>query len=181
MVLKSILFQAIYILYTLQRHKLEFTHNDFKSDNLMLERCQDPIMIVDAPRIWRINCWCVRLVLIDAETAAGALFKPSPLWSKMSKASRASFGMDFPFSPYTDLHLLCLELLHACKTWNASWKTSFLEFLEEWCIPLQYFNAPYITKDNRLNGIGRIALKQLGRSLDSMLVCPYFEELRIDA
>jgi hypothetical protein len=174
---KSIVLQSICLFLKLHSQNLEFTHNDFKSDNVMLEYSPHPIL--DFGHL-RMNCWCVRVVLIDAETVSGAVYKPSPLLAKMSKSSMASFGLDYPFSPFTDFHLLCLELLHACKSFRPVWTNEFIQFCEDFGIPLQYFNAPYITRENRLNGIGRVALKQLGRSLYSMLSSPFFTELLVD-
>jgi serine/threonine protein kinase len=174
MLVKSIVLQSICIFLKLQDHKLEFTHNDFKSDNIMLEYSPHPILDFG---ILRMNCFCVRVVLIDAETVTGAVYKTSPLLAKMSKSSMASFGLDFPFSPLTDFHLLCLELLYACKSLKPYWAREFVQFLEEFGIPVKYFSEPYVTNENRLNGIGRISLKQLGRSLLSMLQSPFFTEL----
>lgn len=174
---RSIVLQSICLFIKLQDNALEFTHNDFKSDNVMLEYTPYPILDFG---FLRMNCYCVRVVMIDAETVSGAVYKTSPLLGKMSKSSMASFGLDFPFSPFTDFHLLCLELLYACKSFRPSWTAEFVQFLEEFGIPLQYFNHPYITNENRLNGIGRIALKQLGRSFHGMLKSPFFAELLVD-
>jgi len=172
--LKSIVFQCIALLVELQQHKMEFAHNDFKSDNIMLERTPMSCMML---RDTRFYCWGVRVVLIDAETISGAIYKSSPLVGKMSKSSKASFGLDFPYSPYTDLHLLLMEIVYACKRLRPEWGPAFVKFLEEDAIPCQYFGDPYVTKENRLNGIGRIALKQTDRKLEDMLHSSYFEEL----
>ena len=172
--LKSIVFQCLALLLELQQHNMDFAHNDFKSDNIMLERTPLSCMM-----LWNTRFYCkgIRVVLIDAETVSGAIYKSSPLLGKMSKSSRASFGLDYPYSPYTDLHLLLLEILYSCKRLKPEWGPAFVKFLEDDAIPCQYFGNPYVTKENRLNGIGRIALKQLDRKLDDMLKSSFFEEL----
>lgn len=175
LVIKSIVFQIIAILDHLQRFDTQFCHNDFKADNVMLERCQCNLQFGND----RINSWGVRVILIDAETVTGAGYKTSPLVKKLSKSSRAAFGFDTLFSPYTDLHLFCMELLLECKRSNPSWKTDFVHFLSRDCIPIEYFKEVYVTTENRLNTVGRLALDQLARPLKNMLRSPYFTDILI--
>jgi hypothetical protein len=175
LVIKSAVFQTIAILDHLQRFSTQFCHNDFKADNVMLERCQTNLEF----GAYRINSWGVKVILIDAETVTGAGYKTSPLLKKLSKSSRAAFGFDTLFSPYTDLHLLCMEILLECKKSNPTWKTDFVRFLTNDCIPIEYFKDVYVTTENRLNTVGRLALEQLGRPLSKMLESSYFNDILI--
>lgn len=175
LVLKSALFQTIAILNHLQMFNTQFCHNDFKADNIMLEKCYCNLEF----GTYRINSWGVRVILIDAETVTGIGYKTSPLLKKLSKSSRAAFGFDTLFSPYTDLHLLCMEILLECKRNSPSWKAEFVQFLSNDCIPLEYFKDVYVTTENRLNTVGRLALEQLSRPLAKMLDSPYFKDILI--
>lgn len=171
--LKSILVQCIVLLSSLQKGNTKFSHNDLKADNIMLERCHSTFLYIGD---YVVEAWTVKVVFIDAETASGCFYKQSPLLAKLSKSSKASFGLDFPFSTYTDIHLVFMEILYAMK--EGLQVEGFLEFLDSDGIPLEYFQEPYITTENRLNGIGRIALKQSwGRTLDSMLKSTYLTSL----
>jgi hypothetical protein len=166
--LKSILVQCIVLLRELQNGNTHFSHNDFKADNIMLERCHSSYLYIGK---FIVAAWSVKVVFIDAETVSGCFYKPSPLLSKLSRSSKASFGLDFPFSPFTDIHLVFMEILCAMK--EGLKIEGFLEFLDSDGIPTDYFQQPYITKENRLSGIGRVALKQSGRTLESMLKSKY--------
>jgi hypothetical protein len=173
LVIKSILFQIIAILDHLQKWGTQFCHNDFKADNIMLERCYTPLLFGNH----RIHSWGVRVVLIDAETVTGAGYKISPLLKKLSKSSRAAFGFETMFSPYTDLHLLCMEFLLECKRSGPSWKNEFVHFLNTDAIPVEYFHDIYVTSENRLNAVGRLALENLARPLGTMLHSVYFKDI----
>lgn len=170
--LKSIIIQCILLLSHLQHWNTEFSHNDFKADNVMLERCEATFLYIGD---YIVEAWNVKVVLIDAETASGCFYKQSPLLSKLSKSSKSSFGLDFPYSPFTDIHLLFMEIIFAMK--EGFQADGFLEFLDSDGIPTDYFLEPYITKENRLNGVGRIALKQSSLTLTSMLNSSYLTSL----
>ncbi len=170
--LKSIIVQCLVLLATLQKYNTKFSHNDFKADNIMLERCHSTFLFIGD---YIIEAWSVKVVLIDAETTSGCFYKQSPLLSKLSKSSKASFGLDFPFSSFTDIHLLFMEIIYAIK--EGLKIEGFLEFLDSGGIATEYFQEPYITKENRLNGIGRIALKQSGLTLESMLDSPFLSSV----
>ncbi len=174
-VIKSIVFQVLSILHHLQLHGTEFCHNDFKADNIMLERCMIPLQF----NSYRIHSWGVRVVLIDAETVTGVGYKSSPMIKKLSKSSRAAFGFEEKFSAFTDLHLFIMELLLECKKSRPKWHSEFIDFLNDDCIPIEFFQAVYVTTENRLNSVGRIALEQLGRPLEKMLHSTYFNDILI--
>jgi hypothetical protein len=175
LVIKSILFQIISLLDHLQQWETKFCHNDFKADNVMLERCQTPLLL----GTHRIFSWGVRVVLIDAETVTGFGYKTSPLVKKLSKSSRAAFGFEAMYSPYTDLHLLCMELLLECKRSRPIWQNDLVQFLETDGIPVEFFKDVYVTSENRLNSVGRLALENLGRPLSKMLHSTYFKDIVI--
>jgi serine/threonine protein kinase len=173
--LKSILFQCISCLQRLHSHGLEFTHNDMKAENILLECCEAPILLFDTGRIYSQG---VRVVFIDAETVTGTVF-PCSLIKSLSLAKQRSFGLDYlTWSAFTDIHLVFFETLFACRTSNPYWGSKFAAFLETGGIPLKYFKAPFITTENRLSAVGKISLKLETQSLDHMLQSSYFNEIR---
>ena len=170
--IKSILYQCLLVLRALQTHQIDFTHNDMKAENILLEHCEAPILHYD-PRVYSKG---VRVVLIDMESVTGAVF-PCTLKKSLSVLHQREFGLDdSPWCSFTDIHLVCMELLFACRTSYPSWGPAFAAFLES-SIPLHFFKPPYITSVNRLSKLGKISLGK--HSLDSMINNSYFDELRV--
>jgi hypothetical protein len=170
--IKSILYQCITILLKLHSHGVEFSHNDLKSDNVIIERCEAPILHFDT----RIYSRGVRVVLIDMESITGCVF-PCTLKKSLTALQQREFGLDdSPWCSLTDIHLVCMEILFACRTSYPSWGSTFAEFLES-CLPLKYFKAPFITRENRLSKLGKISLGAF--SLQLMLENKYFDSLRV--
>ncbi len=173
--LKSILFQCISCLQRLHSHGLEFTHNDLKAENILLESCEAPLLLFDSGRIYSQG---VRVVFIDAETVTGTVF-PCTLIKSLPLAKQRNFGLDYStWSAFTDIHLVFFETLFACRTTNPPWGAKFAAFLETFGIPLKYFKAPFITTENRLSAVGKISLNLESHSLDRMLTSSYFHEIR---
>ena len=177
-IIKSIVFQVLSCLVRLHSHDLNFTHNDMKAENILLEKCDLPFLTYDTTRIFSNG---VRIVFIDAESVTGKNFKCS-LQNSMSASLQKDFGMelDAQWSEFTDFHLVCMEILFACKTSRPKWGLHFAEFLERDGIPLQYFKAPFITKENRLSCSGKTELGKERRSLQGMLNSKYFDSIRVN-
>jgi serine/threonine protein kinase len=171
-IIKSIVYQCITILDTLHKHNVNFTHNDLKAENIMIERCEAPILHYES----RIYSKGVRVVLIDMESITGLIF-PCTLKKSLSLTSQRDFGLDdSPWCSFTDFHLICMEILLACRTSFPSWGPNFAEFLDEY-IPLNYFKTPYITCENRLSSLGKLTL---GTSpLNKILSSQYFNSIRV--
>lgn len=175
--IKSILFQTLSCLARLHSHNVEFTHNDMKAENILLEKCEAPLLVFDTCRIYSRG---LRVVFIDAESVTGKVFACS-LRDKLSASLQRDFGMenDVPWSAFTDFHLVCMEILFACRTSQPSWGVQFAEFLEMDGIPLKYFKTPFITRENRLSRLGKSTLSAENKSLQGMLNSRYFDEIRV--
>jgi len=144
-----------------------------KAENIMLERCEAPLLHYES----RIFSRGVRVVLIDMESVTGAVF-PCTLKKSLSAIQQREFGLDdAPWCSYTDIHLVCMEVLFACRTSFPPWGTAFAAFLESCGLYLKYFKAPYVTSENRLSKVGKIALGKT--SLESMLKNSYFNDIRV--
>ena len=177
-IIKTIVFQTLSCLVRLHSHNgLDFTHNDMKAENILLEKCEVPFLTYETSRIFSNG---IRVVFIDTESVTGKKFQCS-LQKSMSLSMQKDFGMevDAEWSEFTDFHLICMELLFACKTSRPKWGLQFAEFLEKDGIPLQYFKPPFITKENRLSRNGKTELAKEHRSLASMLKSSYFDSIRI--
>lgn len=176
--LKSILYQSMYCLYKLHSYCVNFTHNDLKAENILLERCESSLFHYE--QFGRIYTRGIRVVFIDTESVTGKNF-PCSLLETLSKDQQREFGMEpeAPWCPFTDLHLLFFEILFACRTSSPSWGPRFAKFLETSAIPLKYFRVPYITKENRLNSEGKQSLNSLPLNIPEILSSPYFDELRV--
>lgn len=173
--LKSIIFQVLCCLERLHSHNVEFTHNDMKAENILLSRCEMPLLSFPDCRIYSKG---VCAVFIDAESVTGLVF-PCTLGKALSQKEKREFGMFEKWSEFTDIHLVFMEILFACRTTSPSWGTRFAEFLETDGIPLKYFKAPYITCQNRLSLLGKDALQKEHCSLRKMIQSQYFSEIRV--
>ena len=171
---KSIVFQLLSCLERLHSHKVEFTHNDMKAENILLSRCELPILCFPSTRIY---CKGLRVILIDAESVTGLVF-PCSRGRALSQKDKKDFGMFERWSELTDIHLVFMEILFACRTSSPSWGSKFAAFLETDGIPLKYFKAPYITCQNRLSLLGKDALRE-HCSLRKMIESEYFSEIRV--
>ena len=176
-IIKTIVFQTVSCLVRLHSHGLDFTHNDMKAENILLEKCDLPFLAYDTCRIFSNG---IRVVFIDTESVTGKTFQCS-LQKSMSATMQKDFGMeaDAEWNEFTDFHLVCMEILFACKTSRPKWGLHFAEFLERDGIPLKYFKPPFITKENRLSRNGKIELVKERRSLASILKSGYFDSIRI--
>lgn len=175
--IKSIVFQTLCCLIRLHSHNVDFTHNDMKAENILLEKCEMPLLVYDTCRIYSRG---LRVVFIDAESVTGKVF-PCSLRDSLSAALQRDFGMepDVPWSAFTDVHLVCMEILFACRTSQPHWGLAFAQFLESDGIPLKYFKAPFVTNENRLSRLGKSSLGVEQRSLQGMLKSKYFDDIRV--
>jgi hypothetical protein len=131
-----------------------FTHNDLKCDNIMIgegEFGPDPNPF--------------QVIIIDFETVSTSNFGLVDF--DADEQTLSDFGLGLRYSPYTDLHLVFLEV------WN---KLNMLSTKQEWAFdfvifslaifPLHFMQlwtekGKYVTKANRLNLRGRELLAQL--------------------
>jgi len=176
-IIKSIIFQILSCLVRLHSHGLNFTHNDMKAENILLSKC-DALLVFDTGRIFSNG---VRVVFIDVESVTGKGFQCT-LQTSLSASSQKDFGMEVnaEWSELTDFHLVCMEILFACKVCTPKWGLQFAEFLERDGIPLKYFKEPYITTENRLSSSGKAELRNKRYTLARMLKSTYFDSIRIN-
>jgi hypothetical protein len=148
-----------------------------KAENILLEKCEMPLLVYDTCRIYSRG---LRVVFIDAESVTGKIFKCS-LRDSLSPTMQRDFGMEanVPWSAFTDLHLVFMEILFACRTSQPNWGLGFAEFLENDAIPLKYFKAPFVTNENRLSRLGKSNLNCEQRSLQGMIQSKYFDDIRV--
>lgn len=177
-IIKTIVFQTLSCLVRLHSHGLNFTHNDMKAENILLEKYDKPFLTYDTRRIFSNG---IRVVFIDTESVTGKTFQCS-LQKSMSATMQKDFGMevDAEWSEFTDFHLVCMEILFACKTSRPKWGLHFAEFLEQDGIPLKYFKPPFITNENRLSRNGKMELDKKHRSLANILKSSYFHSILIN-
>lgn len=166
--LASICAQVCVFLSHMQSSSPQWTHNDFKADNILLSAWPNKkqrhihfnSLQIDAP---------FHIVVIDAETIAGEGFKGLGLDS-CEEHVLCNFGLDTntPFSPATDLHLFLLEILFHIdfkSKHKPIWVTDFVVFCSAAC-PMSMFNThatggKYVTQLNRLNADARRLLDSL--------------------
>ena len=118
------------------------------------------------------------MVLIDAESVTGLVF-PCTRGRAMSLKDKKEFGMFERWSEFTDIHLVFMEILFACRTSSPAWGARFAAFLETDGIPLKYFKTPYITSQNRLSLLGKDALHKDQTSVSNMIKSSYFSDIRV--
>lgn len=173
--LKSILFQVLCCLERLHSHRVEFTHNDLKAENILLSRCEAPLLLFPECRIYSKG---VRAIFIDAESVTGLVF-PCTLGKALSQKDRREFGLFEKWSEFTDIHLVFMEILFACRTSSPHWGPSFAEFLETDGIPLKYFKFPFVTAQNRMSLLAKHSMEGEGRSICAMIKSSYFNDIRV--
>jgi serine/threonine protein kinase len=144
---KSIVAQLIAIMIHAHEKDPRFTHNDFKADNILITSSSDYVII--GP--YEIKSFGAKVVLIDFETTTGLLFPPFSHNKKLMQ----EFGISLPFSQWTDLHLIFMEVVRH-KT------PGFSDFLKKY-FPLEIFtpNGQFVTSQNRLNELGREAMSSV--------------------
>jgi hypothetical protein len=107
----------------------------------------------------------VAVVFIDFETVTGTRFPKFKV--ETTRKNLMDFGLDdsLPFSPWTDLHLVFMEVVRYDIA-------GFSEFIQHF-YPLDYFKTlnPLVTSQNRLNARGRL----LDTPLPNLLLDPWFE------
>ena len=144
--MQCLLKQIITFLYKMQQSDPEFTHNDLKCDNILLTEADTDFQVI----------------IIDFETVTLAEFKTE---FDTDLKTMADFGLGLEYSPYTDLHLVFLEIwnkLNATK--KQSWAYEFIMFTSD-IFPLPFMQTytekgKFVTKCNRLNSLGRKYLKE---------------------
>jgi len=154
--IRSFLRQIIYFLHHMQTVDPAFTHNDLKCDNVLLTTSpngQMQIIIIDFETVSRSQSQCSGLGLARfGTTDSQTLF---------------DFGLGLEFSPYTDLHLIFLEIWNKLNMLSTKqeWAYDFVIFSTE-IFPLHFMQTwsdkgKYVTRFNRLGPQGRAILDDL--------------------
>jgi len=162
-IIKSVLAQLFAIWIYAHANDRNYTHNDLKADNILLTAEKDAVISIGD---YDIRSFGVRVMIIDFETATGTLFPRIRV--DVSKKMLLDYGLDesLPFSPWTDLHLVCMEVLrHEIS--------GFAEFLSKY-YPLDAFvvGNQFVTCHNRLNARGRALMN--AHSIEELLKDEYF-------
>lgn len=161
-IMKSIIAQIVALLIYAQEHDHAFAHNDLKADNILLTPSEDVEI-----GIYEIKTFGVGVVFIDFETVTGSNFPKLKI--ETTRKTLLEFGLDdsLPFSQWTDLHLVFMEILRYDIP-------GFSEFLERF-YPLSYFHTypnELVTSQNRLNAKGRSVMNS---PLSALMSDPFFQ------
>ena len=150
-----VLYQLFTIFASIHTQNPTFAHNDCKVDNILLTTD-------------------LKVVLIDAETCTGESFPPLKI--NAPKHTLQDFGLGLPWSAWTDMHLILLEVWTQIKKQKPAWAPEFLFFLSSIlpmsCMKTYAENSPYVSVQNRLNKKGRDYLGDY--TLDTVLKNKHF-------
>jgi hypothetical protein len=103
-----------------------------------------------------------QVIIIDFETVQSSEFNTD---FDTDAKTLADFGLGLEYSPYTDLHLVFLEIWNKLNTTKKqSWAYEFIMFTSA-IFPLPFMQTytekgRFVTKCNRLNSVGRKYLKE---------------------
>ena len=173
-ILAHVIFQVACILHDL-RHSIQFSHNDFKADNILLTPNTDPLMFSLAETYTPP----VRVVIIDVETSTMASKQP-PLHD-MDAIVLEEFGLgpDMPDCEWSDFHLCMLEIWVRVKRHMPVWKSDFLTFLLS-IVPYELIKTfqeggVHVSRMNRLTRTGRVACNEACAPLSHVIQSEFLQ------
>ena len=155
--LMYVLYQLFAMFFFVHTQNPSFAHNDCKVDNILLTTD-------------------LKVVLIDAETCGGHSFPPVAIQASPQILEEFGLSHDMPWSQWTDMHLILLEVWTQIKRQRPSWSSDFLVFLSSIlpmsCMKTFAEHSVFVSSQNRLNRKGREFLSEY--SLESCLQCNHF-------
>jgi serine/threonine protein kinase len=158
-----VLYQCAYMLKQLQTRIPGFSHNDLKSDNILLTP-------------WTgegAYCPPFACVFIDAETVRGEGLS-SRFMDGVDPAVLSMFALEGESCEWLDFHLILLEICHAVRKTRPPWRDAFFALVHSFCSDdlLLTFKegGTCVTTFNRLTLDGRVRSKECKSLEDSMSI-----------
>lgn len=161
----GILVQILCLLVLLQNRIPNFSHNDFKLDNILFVPLNENEIVEFNDLRIRIPKCPVRVVLIDMETVIGKGIEDGATNIPLSIQNEFGFGSHLPYCEYTDFHLLIMLLVKKVQTHAPIWGRQFFDMLDDWRIERHVFDTfqegnNRVTRMNRLTGEAREAMQK---------------------
>ncbi len=152
----NVLYQCALILKDLHAKIKGFSHNDLKSDNILLTPGEVSFAVV----------------FIDAETVRGEGL-PVQFLENVDESVLSMFALDGAYCEWLDFHLILLEICFAVRKSRPPWRDAFFAMVYSFCphdLLLTYKEGGrYVTTFNRLTAEGRSKTCEECKSLDETM------------
>lgn len=146
-----VLYQCACMLQQLQAKIHGFSHNDLKSDNILLTP-------------WTGEGYCpFACVFIDAETVRGEGLS-TQFMEGVDPSILSMFALEGESCEWLDFHLILLEVCYAVRKRHPSWCDAFFELVQSFCTDDLLFThkegGTCVTTFNRLTVDGRLKSRE---------------------